>query len=88
MCCCSEVQSNHQPQKRGLLSSPGDAPVGLDLQDGGIVRVVELDLWVPQLGRVDVHHDWSCARGLSRRGHAHYLLVAPPGGRTVVGGRE
>ena len=41
------------------MSSPGDTPVGLDLEDGGIVRVVELDLWVPQLGRVDVHHDRS-----------------------------
>lgn len=37
--------------------SPGDTPVGLDLQDGGIVGVVEFNLWVPQLSGVDVHHD-------------------------------
>lgn len=64
------------------MSSPGDAPVRLDLEDGGIVCVVELDLWVPQLGRVDVHHDRSCAGELSRWGHAHNLLVAPPDGTT------
>lgn len=62
------------------MSSPGDTPVRLDLEDGGIIRVVELDLWVPQLGRVDVHHDRGGAWGLSRRGHAHYFLAAPPGG--------
>lgn len=61
------------------MSSPGDTPVRLDLEDGGIVCVVELDLWVPQLSRVDVHHDGSGAWGLSRRGHTHYLLTAPPG---------
>lgn len=69
-----------------MASSPGDAPVRLDLEDGGIVCVVELDLWVPQLGGVDVHHDWSGAGGLSRGGHAHYLLAAPPDGRREVGG--
>ncbi len=60
-------------------SSPGDTPVRLDLEDGGIVCVVELDLWVPQLSRVDVHHDRGGAWGLSRRGHTHYFLAAPPG---------
>lgn len=73
------------------MSSPGDTPVGLDLEDGGIVRVVELDLWVPQLSRVDVHHDRGGARGLSRRGDTHYLLVAPPeraGDEGSKGGQE
>lgn len=41
-----------------IVSSPRNAPVRLDLEDGRIVCVVELDLWVPQLRRVDVHHDW------------------------------
>lgn len=62
------------------VCSPGDAPVRLDLLDGGIVCVVELDLWVPQLSRVDVHHDRGGAGGLSRRGDAHYLFAAAPGG--------
>lgn len=70
-----------------IVSPPGDAPVRLDLEDGRIICVVELDLWVPQLGRVDVHHDWSCARGLSRRGHAHNLLVAAPDGRRTAAER-
>ncbi len=61
------------------VSSPGDTPVRLDLEDGGIVCVVEFDLWVPELSSVDVYHDRGGARGLSCRGHAHYLLVAPPG---------
>lgn len=61
------------------MPSPGNTPVWLDLQDGGIVRVVELDIWVPQLSRVDVHHDWGCAWGLSRWSDTHDLLVAPPG---------
>lgn len=60
------------------MSSPGNTPVRLDLEDGGIVCIVELDLWVPQLSSVDVHHDWGCAWGLSCWGHTHYLLVAPP----------
>lgn len=70
------------------MSSPGDAPVRLDPEDGGIICVVELDLWVPQLGRVDVHHDRSCAGDLSRRGHAHDLLGAPPDRTTVKRERE
>lgn len=63
------------------VCSPGDAPVGLDLQDGGIVRVVELDLRVPELGCVDVHHDGRGAGSLSRRGHAHNLFAVAPAGR-------
>lgn len=85
----SNDKHRNEPDKSRMASSPGDAPVGLDLEDSGIVCVVELDLWVPQLGGVDVHHDWSCSRGLSCRGHAHYLLVAPPDGRQgVEGGGE
>lgn len=61
-------------------SSPGDSPVRLDLEDGGVIGVVELDVWVPQLGRVDIHHDRGCAGDLSRRGHTHDLLVASPDG--------
>lgn len=73
------------------VSSPGDTPVRLDLEDGGVVCVVELDFGVPQLSRVDVHHDRGGPRGLSRRGHAHYLLAAPPGrpgDEGCEGGRE
>lgn len=63
-----------------IASLPGDTPVGFDLEDGGIICIVELDLWVPQLSSVDVHHDRGGAWGLSCRGHTHYLLVASPGG--------
>lgn len=79
---------NLPKKKEQIVASPGDAPVRLDLEDGGIVCVVELDLWVPQLGRVDVHHDRSRARDLSRRGHAHDLLAAPPDRTTVERERE
>lgn len=68
----------HTTGKARVVSLPGDAPVGLDLEDGGIVRVVELDLRVPQLSRVDIHHDRGGTWGLSRRSHTHNLLVAPP----------
>ena len=58
---------------------PGDTPIRLNLEDSGIICIVEFDLRIPQLSRVDVHHDWCGARGLSGRGHTHYLFVAPPG---------
>lgn len=34
---------------------PGNAPVRFNSQDGGVIGVVELDLWVSELGVVDVH---------------------------------
>lgn len=60
------------------MFSPGNTPVRLNLEDGGIICVVELDLWVPQLSRVDVHHDRGRAWGLSCRGHTNYFLVGSP----------
>lgn len=74
------VYSQHRPIFAVIGSSPGDAPVGLDLQDGGIVGVVELHLRVPQLGGVDVHHDRRGSWRESGRGHTHDLLRSPPGG--------
>lgn len=76
---CQYYASELLERKAEIVPSPGNTPVGLDFQDGGIVCVVELDLWVPQLSSVDVHHDWGGAWGLSRWGHAHYFLVAPSG---------
>lgn len=57
---------------------PGNTPVRLNLEDGGIIGVAELDLRVPQLCGVDVHHDGCGIRGLPSGGHTHYLLAAPP----------
>ena len=61
------------------VSLPGNTPVRLDLEDGRIICVVELDLWVPQLSRVDVHHDWGGSWDLSCGGDTYHLLATPPG---------
>lgn len=34
---------------------PGNAPVRFNSQDSGVISVVKLDLWVSELGVVDVH---------------------------------
>lgn len=60
------------------VTPPGDAPVRLNFEDGRVIRVVELDLRVPELGRVDVHHDWCRSWNLSRWSHTHYLPAGPP----------
>lgn len=70
------------------VSSPGNTPVRLNLQDGRIVCVVEFDLWVPQLSRVYVHHDRGGTWGLSRRCYTHYFLATPPGRAVDEGNTE
>lgn len=64
-----------------ILSLPSDAPVGFNPQDGGVVGVVIFDLWVPQLSRVYVHHDWCAAWDQPRWGHTYYLPGIPPAER-------
>ena len=56
---------------------PGDAPVRFNLEDGGVVCVVELDLGVTQLGGIDVNHDRGVACGLACRRHPHYFPGVP-----------
>lgn len=62
-----------------MADVPGDTPVRLNLEDGGIFSVVELDFWVPQLCSVDVHHDWGGAWDLPSWRHTHNLFALPPG---------
>lgn len=61
------------------MSSPGNTPVRFNLRNGRIICVVEFDFRVPQLCRVNVHHDWGGTWGLSRRGYTHYFPATPPG---------
>lgn len=37
------------------MTLPCNAPVRFNPQDSGVVRVVELDLWVSELGIINVH---------------------------------
>lgn len=56
-CSSSGKTLYHCGKTHTIVFLPGDTPVRFNLEDGGIIGIVELDLWVPQLSRVDVHHD-------------------------------
>jgi len=62
--------------------SPVDAPLGIDLLDGGVLRVVVLHLRVAQLCPVDVDEDGGAAGGVPRGGPAPDLAGASPGAET------
>lgn len=61
------------------LGSPVDAPLGINLLDGGVLRVVVLHLWVAQLGAVDVDEDGGATGGVPGGRPAPDLAGASPG---------
>lgn len=67
---------------RSSNNSPVDAPLGIDLLDGGVLRVVVLHLRVAQLCPVDVDEDGRAAGGVTRGGPAPDLAGASPGAKT------
>lgn len=63
---------------------PADAPLRVNLEDGGVLRVIILHFRVGELSAVDVYDNGGAARALPRGCQAPDLSGIPPGG---VGGR-
>lgn len=61
------------------LDSPVDAPLGINLLDGGVLCVVVLHLRVAQLGAVDADEDGGAAGGVPGGRPAPDLAGASPG---------
>lgn len=59
---------------------PVDAPLGINLQDSGVLCVVVLDLRIGELSTVDIDDDGGTARALPRGCQAPDLPGIPPGG--------
>lgn len=60
--------------------SPVDAPLGVDLQDGGVLGIVVLHLRVGKLSTVDIDDDGGAARALTGGCQTPDLPGIPPGG--------
>lgn len=65
---------------RAGAAPPVDAPLRVDLQDGGVISVVVLHLRVGKLGTVDVDDNGGAARALPRGRQTPDLPGIPPGG--------